>query len=50
VEKRDARPAADLLSTESPVGQAMLGRDVGETVSVATPSGIRQFLIERRSP
>jgi hypothetical protein len=50
VEKRDAAPAKDLLSIESPIGQAMLGHDVGDTVSVTTPRGIRQYLIERRSP
>jgi hypothetical protein len=50
VQKRDVAAATDLLSIESPIGQAMLGHDVGETVSVITPRGIRRYVIERCSP
>jgi transcription elongation factor GreA len=35
------------LSSESPVGKALLGRAVGETVVVETPSGIRRYRIQR---
>ncbi len=35
----EAKPAAGLISNESPVGRALLGRSVGDTVSVKTPHG-----------
>jgi transcription elongation factor GreA len=35
------------LSAESPVAAALLGRTVGETVSVETPRGARSYRIER---
>jgi hypothetical protein len=50
VEKRDATATGDSLSSDSPIGQAMLGHDVGDTVSVATPGGIRRYVIEYFSP
>jgi transcription elongation factor GreA len=35
----EADPAADKISNESPVGNAILGHKKGDTVSVTTPSG-----------
>jgi hypothetical protein len=50
VAKRDVNRAADELSAESPIGQAMLGHDVGEVVSVSAPRGMVRYLIEHRTP
>ena len=38
-------PANSRISNESPVGKAVLGHRKGETVEVATPGGVRFFLI-----
>jgi transcription elongation factor GreA len=43
----EASLAEGRLSAESPVGQALQNRAVGETVEVATPKGSRKFTIER---
>jgi transcription elongation factor GreA len=37
----EADPAAMAISTESPIGQALLGRRAGDVVRVETPSGVR---------
>jgi transcription elongation factor GreA len=42
----EARPGTGRLSVESPVGQALVGRRVGEEVQVAAPSGTVRFRIE----
>ena len=39
-------PKNGFLSDELPVGQALLGARVGDTVEVATPSGVRKFRIK----
>ena len=44
-----ADPASGKVSIESPVGRALLGREVGDTISVATPGGTRRYMIEHRS-
>ena len=36
---------AGRLSTDSPVGSALLGRTAGETVAVTTPRGVRRLWI-----
>jgi transcription elongation factor GreA len=41
----EAQPAAGLISNESPVGQALLGRKVGDTVTASTPGGIKVYTI-----
>ncbi|HEY3994033.1 MAG TPA: transcription elongation factor GreA [Ktedonobacteraceae bacterium] len=41
----EARPAAGLISNESPVGKALLGRKVGEVVTVSTPGGVKAYTI-----
>lgn len=39
----EANPEADLVSNESPIGEAMVGRKVGETVEVLTPGGRAKY-------
>jgi len=41
----EARPAAGLISHDSPIGRAMLGKRVGEQAVVATPGGSFSFQI-----
>lgn len=41
----EADPDQQKISDESPVGKALMGRKVGETVSVETPSGVIDFKI-----
>jgi transcription elongation factor GreA len=41
----EANPRKGLISYESPVGHALLGRSAGDTVSVETPAGVRQLTI-----
>ena len=43
----EAKPAAGLISNESPVGKALLGRKVGDVVTVSTPGGIKAYTILR---
>ncbi|HEY4684699.1 MAG TPA: transcription elongation factor GreA [Dehalococcoidia bacterium] len=47
VNAAEARQGTGRLSVESPVGQALVGRRVGDEVQVAAPSGIIRFRIER---
>ncbi len=39
-------PKNGYLSDESPVGKALLGARVGDTVEVATPTGVRKFRVK----
>ena len=39
----DADPAKGLISTASPIGRALVGKEVGDEVNVPTPSGHRKF-------
>ena len=41
----EARPAEGRISNESPLGRAILGKHVGDEVSVAAPSGILRFRV-----
>ncbi len=41
----EANPSENKLSYESPVGKALIGKKVGETVDVQTPGGVVQFKI-----
>lgn len=43
----EAKPAAGLISNESPVGKALLGKRVGEKTSVAAPRGQATYLIKQ---
>jgi transcription elongation factor GreA len=41
----EAEPAKGRISLESPVGKALLGKHVGDDVSVVTPGGATKLLI-----
>ena len=39
----DADPGRGWISTASPIGRALVGKEVGDEVKVPTPNGIREF-------
>ncbi len=41
----EADPTKGLISNESPLGQALLGKEKGDTVEVATPQNIEKYKI-----
>ncbi len=41
----EAKPSAGLISNESPVGKALLGHKVGDSVMVSTPGGVKEYTI-----
>lgn len=41
----EANPSQGRISNESPLGQALLGRAVGDSVQVSTPGGVTSFVI-----
>ncbi|TSC61586.1 MAG: transcription elongation factor GreA [Parcubacteria group bacterium Gr01-1014_106] len=43
----EADPAAGKISNESPVGTALLGKRVGDTTNIRTPSGVKEAHIVR---
>jgi transcription elongation factor GreA len=43
----DADAAKGLISTASPIGRSLMGKEAGDEVSVPTPGGIRSFEIIR---
>ena len=45
VTSEESDPAAGLISTTSPVGRSLVGREEGDEVKVVTPAGARQFEI-----
>ncbi len=45
VSANDAQPSEGRLSIDSPVGKALRGRCVGDTTTVLTPRGSREFTI-----
>jgi transcription elongation factor GreA len=45
VGKAEANPAQGRISNESPLGQALIGRRIGETVSIAAPGGVTIFRV-----
>lgn len=45
VTPEESDPAKGLISTTSPVGRSLMGREEGDEVKVVTPSGARQFEI-----
>lgn len=40
-----ADPTRGLISSESPIGEALLGKSVGETIDIETPAGLRTFAV-----
>jgi transcription elongation factor GreA len=47
VNAAEARPGTGRLSAQSPVGQALIGHRVGDTVEVTAPSGVVRFKIAK---
>lgn len=45
VGKAEANPAQGRISNESPLGQALIGRKVGDTVRISAPGGATVFRI-----
>ena len=41
----DADATKGMISTTSPIGRAFLNKEVGDTVTVSTPGGKREFEI-----
>lgn len=49
VGSEEAKPEAGYISNESPLGQALLGKKVGEVVEIVTPSGKLRYKIQKIS-
>ena len=47
VTPEESDPNAGLISTTSPVGRSLMGREEGDEVKVVTPNGARTFEIRR---
>lgn len=47
VTTEESDPEKGLISTVSPIGQAIMGREEGDEVKVKTPTGVRNFEIYR---
>ncbi len=47
VTSEESDPDNGLISTVSPIGQALMGREEGDEVKVKTPTGFRNFEISR---
>ena len=43
----DADAAKGMISTTSPIGRALLNKETGDSVTVITPGGVREFEIGR---
>jgi transcription elongation factor GreA len=41
----EAKPSEGRISNESPVGRALIGKKVGDTVEVMVPAGIQRFKV-----
>jgi len=47
----EADPERDLISIRCPMGEALLGKQVGEVATAATPSGLQRYeIVEIRRP
>lgn len=42
----EADPRLGRISNQSPVGQALLGRRIGDKFNVAAPGGVREFTVQ----
>jgi transcription elongation factor GreA len=47
VTTEDSDAAKGLISTTSPIGRAILGRRVGDEITVQTPAGVKEFEVVR---
>ncbi|HAN20180.1 MAG TPA: transcription elongation factor GreA, partial [Clostridiales bacterium] len=45
VSTTEADPLTFCISDESPLGKALLGQKIGDSISVETPSGVEKFTI-----
>lgn len=45
----ESDPKQGLISNESPVGRAVLGKVIGDEVNVETPNGILNFVVKNIS-
>jgi transcription elongation factor GreA len=45
VTSEEAAPANGKISTTSPIGKALLGKEVGDTVKVQSPGGVKELEI-----
>lgn len=50
VETYEADPKSGLISDQSPVGKALMGHHVGDTVNVSTPGGVTSYTIRSIRP
>ena len=46
VSQYESDPLANKLSEESPLGKAVFGKTAGDTVSVTSPSGVLEYVIQ----
>lgn len=42
----EANPVEGKISDESPIGQALLNKQVGDTVTITTPKGITEYTVK----
>ncbi len=47
VTPEESDPPAGLISTVSPIGRSLMGKEEGDEVTVTTPAGSRRFEIKR---
>ena len=47
VSSEEADAAKGMISTTSPIGKALLGKNVGDEIKVHTPAGVKEFEIVR---
>ncbi|HYH85727.1 MAG TPA: GreA/GreB family elongation factor, partial [Pyrinomonadaceae bacterium] len=47
VTSEESDPPAGLISTTSPIGRSLMGREEGDEVKVVTPAGARVFEIKK---
>jgi transcription elongation factor GreA len=47
VTSEESDPENGLISTVSPIGQALMGKQEGDEIKVKTPTGVRNFEISR---
>ena len=47
VTTEEADASKGLISTTSPIGKALLGRSVGDEITVQTPAGVKEFKVVR---
>ncbi|MBI2279007.1 MAG: transcription elongation factor GreA [Candidatus Brennerbacteria bacterium] len=47
VGSNEAKPAEGFISNESPLGCALLGKKVGDTVTITTPKGMNAYQVVR---